>query len=98
MFVRYISVLGQYALVALYAIAVLVHNLACLAWILALIEGPENSWAIKVTWAGGAGGLPYASVAEQYLAAVYWVVTTATGTGYGESDMCLWWSPAADGS
>jgi len=36
---RYVSVLGLYALIALYAVAVLVHNLACLAWLVALMEG-----------------------------------------------------------
>lgn len=81
---RYISVLGQYAMVALYAAAVLVHNLACLAWLVALMEGPENSWAAMVQWAsGGEGGLPHASPPEQYLAGLYWVFTTVTTTGYG---------------
>jgi hypothetical protein len=80
-----VSVLGQYALIALYAAAVLVHNLACLAWLVALMEGPEHSWAAHVDWASqGPGSLPHCPPAEQYLAGLYWVFTTVTTTGYGE--------------
>jgi hypothetical protein len=80
-----VSVLWQYLLIALYAVAVLVHNLACLAWLVALMEGPEHSWAAAVEWASqGPGSLPNCSPAEQYLAALYWVFETVTTTGYGE--------------
>lgn len=61
----HISVLGQYALVAAYAVAVLVHNLACLAWLVALMEGLDASWAASVRWSGGPGGLLDAAAPEQ---------------------------------
>eukprot|EP00879_Flechtneria_rotunda_P020346 GHRR01021397.1.p1 GENE.GHRR01021397.1~~GHRR01021397.1.p1 ORF type:complete len:317 (+),score=92.52 GHRR01021397.1:277-1227(+) len=82
---RYVSVLGQYGLIAVYAVSVLLHNLACLAWLVALMEFPGPTWADTVQWAtGGEGGLVTAPPAEQYLACLYWVITTATGTGYGD--------------
>jgi hypothetical protein len=83
-------VLWQYLLIALYAVAVLVHNLACLAWLVALMEGPEHSWAAAVEWASqGPGSLPSCSPAEQYLAALYWVFETVTTTGYGGWRLCV---------
>lgn len=66
---------------------VLVNLLACLAWLVAILQGPKNSWVTNVKWAADQPSL-YAGSPLSYLASVYWVVSTVSrGQGHGLVDI-----------
>ncbi|PNH08177.1 Potassium channel KAT2 [Tetrabaena socialis] len=81
---QYLDVTKLYALMVGYQIAVLVNLLACVLLLIAFLHGPEDSWM------GTRFDLLDASQFYQWYCAIYWVLTTATTTGYGDVSP-TWW-------
>ncbi|KAG2453393.1 hypothetical protein HYH02_001617 [Chlamydomonas schloesseri] len=85
---RWINVSTLYVLMVAYQVSVLVNFVACILILLAYMHGLEESWMSSPSdWED----LPNASRAYQWYSAIYWVITTATTTGYGDISP-RWWA------
>jgi len=80
-----LSITAAYILVLLFMMMFAINFAACIALFIAYIEGLENSWMAAFQIAdGGWINLPTATQPQQWYTAVYWVITTASTTGYGD--------------
>lgn len=80
---RYVSAPLLYTIVLSYGLAVAINLIAMIFVMIAFGEGVSNSW--MTSWAKlFAPDLTTASQTTQYLAAVYWMVVSATTTGFGD--------------
>ncbi|GLC41424.1 hypothetical protein PLESTM_001194500 [Pleodorina starrii] len=77
---RWLSVTLLYSIFLAYQLAVAINLFACIMVLCAYFEGYENSWMTAVDWAN----LPNASPLYQWYCAVYWMIVTATTTGFGD--------------
>ncbi|GIL81507.1 hypothetical protein Vretimale_1000 [Volvox reticuliferus] len=77
---RVFSVTGLYSMFLAYQLAVAINLFACIMVLCAYFEGYSNSWMTAVDWAK----LPTASPIYQWFCAVYWMIVTATTTGFGD--------------
>ncbi|KXZ51053.1 hypothetical protein GPECTOR_14g4 [Gonium pectorale] len=77
---RYLSVTVLYSIFLAYQLAVAINLLACIMVLCAYFEGYDKSWMTAVSWAN----VPTASPLYQWYSAVYWMVVTATTTGFGD--------------
>ena len=75
-----LSVATTYILLLGYMLVVAVNFMACIMLLCANLEGAENSWLISITWMDFVN----ATAPQQWYCAIYWVITTATATGYGD--------------
>lgn len=56
----------------------LCHNLSCLWFLVAKLDDfSERTWVFRY-------GYDYASLGEQYMASLYFIITTITTVGYGD--------------
>ncbi|GLI60958.1 hypothetical protein VaNZ11_003210 [Volvox africanus] len=77
---RKLSVTGLYSMFLAYLLAVLINLFACIMVLCAYFEGYDKSWMTAVDWTD----LPDASPIYQWYCAVYWMIVTATTTGFGD--------------
>ncbi|GFR48402.1 hypothetical protein Agub_g10296 [Astrephomene gubernaculifera] len=77
---RYLSVTVIHSVFLAYQLAVVINLLACGMVLCAYFEGYDKSWMAAVDWAG----VPTAHPLYQWYCAVYWMIVTATTTGFGD--------------
>eukprot|EP00803_Ostreobium_quekettii_P010868 evm.model.scf_1447.2 EVM.evm.TU.scf_1447.2 scf_1447:6160-16978(+) len=91
---RKVNASGLYLVNVVYTGAVLTNFMACVMYLMALIEGLDGSWISKggsmVCEPGDEDCVTESYVEEsskprQYLASVYWAITTMTTVGYGDN-------------
>ncbi|PNW75568.1 hypothetical protein CHLRE_12g531950v5 [Chlamydomonas reinhardtii] len=84
---KYINFSTLYVLMVAYQVFVLVNFVACIMVLLAYMHGLEDSWMTSADWAN----LPESSRPYQWFTSVYWIITTATTTGFGDLGP-RWWA------
>ncbi|KAG2438741.1 hypothetical protein HXX76_005286 [Chlamydomonas incerta] len=84
---KYFNVSTLYVIMVAYQVFVLVNFVACIMILLAYMHGLEDSWMTSASWED----LTTASRAYQWYSSVYWIITTATTTGYGDISP-RWWA------
>lgn len=73
---RYMPITATFALIILYTVAVLINLLTCLAWLVASLEGLDNSWVTSKEWSWNNAKAFQDNIPAQYLVSFYWVFTT----------------------
>ncbi len=71
-----LTVPAMYVILLCYCLAIVLNLEACIMLLIAYLEGVDNSWLTSVSWED----FTAVTEAEQWYAAVYWVITTVRAT------------------